>query len=182
MLVATIKTDLGDIRLELFQEKAPLTVKNFVDLANQGFYKGLTFHRVLAGFMIQGGCPEGTGSGGPDHRFDDEFHPDLRHDGPGVLSMANAGLDAQGRGTNGSQFFITHVATPSLNDKHSVFGKVIEGQDVVNSIPPGAPGSGLVEPSQRTTMMEVVISEEDPADSAGKDVPDDLDETETNYG
>ncbi|MDO4550727.1 MAG: peptidylprolyl isomerase [Planctomycetia bacterium] len=132
MKVATIKTNRGNIRLELFADKVPNTVQNFVDLANKGFYNGLKFHRVIQDFMIQAGCPHGTGTGGPGYTFADEFHPDLRHDGPGVLSMANAGPN-----TNGSQFFITHVATPWLDGKHSVFGKVLSGQDVVNAIQQG---------------------------------------------
>jgi len=107
-------------------------VPNFVNLAQKGFYNGVTFHRVIADFMVQGGDPTGTGAGGPGYRFEDEFDPSLKHDGPGVLSMANAGP-----GTNGSQFFITHVATPWLNGKHSVFGKVVKGQDVVNAIQQG---------------------------------------------
>ncbi|HLF81261.1 MAG TPA: peptidylprolyl isomerase [Anaerolineales bacterium] len=127
---ATIKTDKGDIRLTLESRKAPKTVNNFVFLARQGFYDGVIFHRVLADFMAQTGDPTGTGTGGPGYKFADEFHPDLRHDGPGVLSMANAGA-----GTNGSQFFITHVATPWLDDKHSVFGRVSGGLDVLLSIP-----------------------------------------------
>jgi peptidyl-prolyl cis-trans isomerase B (cyclophilin B) len=128
---ATVKTNKGDIRLVLYADKAPMTVANFVNLAQHGFYDGLKFHRVIANFMIQGGCPLGTGTGGPGYRFDDELDPDLRHDGPGVLSMANAGP-----GTNGSQFFITHVGTPWLDGKHSVFGRV-EGpadQDIVDAI------------------------------------------------
>ncbi len=129
MKTATITTKRGTIKLQLFDDKTPKTCKNFEDLANKGFYDGLTFHRVIADFMIQGGCPEGTGTGGPGYQFEDEFHKDLKHDGPGVLSMANAGPN-----TNGSQFFITHVPCPWLNGKHSVFGKVIEGQDVVDSI------------------------------------------------
>jgi len=124
---ATIKTNRGTIKLELFADKAPRTVKNFVDLANRGFYDGLKFHRVISDFMIQTGDPTGTGCGGPGYEFDDEFHPELKHDGPGVLSMANAGPN-----TNGSQFFITHVACPRLDGRHSVFGKVVEGQDVVD--------------------------------------------------
>jgi peptidyl-prolyl cis-trans isomerase B (cyclophilin B) len=132
MKVATIKTNRGSIRLQLHEDKAPKTVANFVKLANQGFYNGLKFHRVIANFMIQTGCPDGTGRGGPGYRFADEFHPSLKHDGPGVLSMANAGPN-----TNGSQFFITHVATPHLDGKHSVFGGVLEGQNVVNAIRQG---------------------------------------------
>jgi cyclophilin family peptidyl-prolyl cis-trans isomerase len=127
---ATIKTDIGDIVIDLYADKAPKTVNNFVFLARDGFYDGVIFHRVIKGFMAQGGDPTGTGMGGPGYRFEDEFDPSLRHDGPGVLSMANAGP-----GTNGSQFFITHVATPHLDDRHSVFGKVSSGLDVLLSIP-----------------------------------------------
>ncbi len=132
MKVATFETNKGTIRIELFADKTPKTVENFEQLCEKKYYDGLTFHRVIPDFMIQGGCPEGTGTGGPGYKFEDEFHPDLRHDGPGVLSMANAGPN-----TNGSQFFITHLATPHLDGKHSVFGKVIEGQDVVDSIEKG---------------------------------------------
>ena len=132
MKVATIKTNKGAIRLELHDDKVPNTVGNFEKLAAKGFYNGLTFHRVIADFMIQTGCPKGTGTGGPGYSFDDEFHPELKHDSPGILSMANAGPN-----TNGSQFFITHVATPHLDGAHSVFGRVIDGQDVVNSIVQG---------------------------------------------
>ncbi len=130
--IATIETPRGTIKLELFYDKAPKTVANFEKLANSKFYDGLKFHRVISDFMIQGGDPTGTGCGGPGYQFEDEFHPDLRHDGPGTLSMANAGPN-----TNGSQFFITHVACPWLDDHHSVFGKVLEGQDVVNAIRQG---------------------------------------------
>jgi|GEM_PF-1208319 len=128
-LEVVFNTEKGEIRIELFGDKAPLTVSNFVNLAGRGFYDGLNFHRVVANFMIQGGDPLGNGFGGPGYSFEDEFDPALKHDGPGILSMANAGAN-----TNGSQFFITHLATPGLNNKHSVFGRVIEGQDIVNSI------------------------------------------------
>ncbi|QDS88865.1 putative peptidyl-prolyl cis-trans isomerase [Rosistilla ulvae] len=132
MKTATFETTKGTIRIELFPEQTPKTVENFETLVGKGFYDGLSFHRVIPDFMIQGGCPQGTGTGGPGYNFEDEFVPELRHDGPGVLSMANAGPN-----TNGSQFFITHVACPHLDGKHSVFGKVIEGQDVVDSIAQG---------------------------------------------
>jgi peptidyl-prolyl cis-trans isomerase B (cyclophilin B) len=133
MKTATIKTNKGNIRLELHEDKAPKTVDNFVKLAQDGFYDGLKFHRVIENFMIQSGCPKGTGTGGPGYTFDDEFHTELKHDGPGVLSMANAGPN-----TNGSQFFITHVATPWLDRKHSVFGRVLgDGQKVVNAVKQG---------------------------------------------
>lgn len=131
---ATIHTDKGDIVVELFADKTPRTVNNFVFLAKEGFYDGTIFHRVISDFMAQGGDPTGTGSGGPGYRFADEFHPSLRHDKPGILSMANAGP-----GTNGSQFFITHIPTPWLDNKHSVFGKVTSGMDVLLSIPPRDP-------------------------------------------
>jgi cyclophilin family peptidyl-prolyl cis-trans isomerase len=126
---ATFKTEKGDIVVELFADKAPRTVENFVNLARAGFYDGTTFHRVIGGFMAQGGDPTGTGTGGPGYQFDDEFHPSLRHDSAGILSMANAGA-----GTNGSQFFITYGPTPHLDDRHSVFGKVTEGLDVLRSL------------------------------------------------
>lgn len=129
---ATIKTNKGDMRLELYADKAPLTVNNFVFLARDKFYDGVPFHRVIQDFMVQTGDPTGTGRGGPGYRFRDEIHPQLKHDGPGVLSMANAGPN-----TNGSQFFITHVATPWLDGKHTVFGKLLEGQDVLFAIEQG---------------------------------------------
>ena len=135
MSTATMKTSEGDVTFELFDADAPKTVENFRKLAQDGFYDGLNFHRVIPDFMIQGGCPEGTGMGGPGYEFGDEFHPTLRHDAAGVLSMANAGA-----GTNGSQFFITYGPTPHLDDRHSVFGKVIEGMDVVLSIRERDPG------------------------------------------
>ncbi len=129
---ATIETNRGNIVLKLHATQAPRTVNNFVSLAEDGYYDGVTFHRVLPDFMIQGGDPTGTGRGGPGYTFKDEFTPELKHDKPGVLSMANAGAN-----TNGSQFFITHVPTPWLDGKHSVFGQVTEGQDVVNAIQQG---------------------------------------------
>ena len=116
---ATIKTNKGEISLKLFADLTPITVANFVNLAKRGFYNGLKFHRVIKEFMIQGGCPHGTGTGGPGYQFQDEFVPELKHDKPGILSMANSGP-----GTNGSQFFITHVPTPWLDGKHTVFGEV----------------------------------------------------------
>ncbi len=129
---ATIETDKGTIVLDLYDEQVPKTVENFETLAGKGFYDGLIFHRVIDDFMVQTGCPDGRGTGGPGYKFEDEFHPALKHDGPGVLSMANAGPN-----TNGSQFFITHVPCPWLDNKHSVFGRVQEGQDVVDSIKQG---------------------------------------------
>jgi peptidyl-prolyl cis-trans isomerase B (cyclophilin B) len=143
MKVATIVTNRGTIRVKLHADKAPRTVANFEKLAGEKFYDGLKFHRVIADFMIQTGCPLGTGTGGPGYTFKDEFHKDLKHSGPGVLSMANAGPN-----TNGSQFFITHVATAWLDGKHAVFGQVIEGQKVVNSI------------KQGDTMTKVTVAEE----------------------
>ena len=143
MKVATITTNKGAIRCELHDDKTPRTVANFEKLVGEGFYNGLKFHRVLADFMVQTGCPQGTGTGGPGYQFEDEFHSDLKHDGPGILSMANSGPN-----TNGSQFFITHVETPWLDGKHSVFGRVIDGQDIVNSI------------AQGDVMEKIEISEE----------------------
>ncbi len=131
---ATLSTDKGDIVVDLFADKAPKTVNNFVFLAREGFYDGTIFHRVINDFMVQGGDPTGTDTGGPGYRFADEFGPGLKHDKPGILSMANAGP-----GTNGSQFFITHVPTPWLNGKHSIFGQVSKGLDVLMSIPPRDP-------------------------------------------
>ena len=131
-LTAVFTTTKGEIRIELFPAEAPVTVANFVNLVQRGYYDGLTFHRVIANFMVQGGDPTGTGRGGPGYNFKDEFHASRRHDSAGVFSMANAGP-----GTNGSQFFITHGPTPHLDDKHTVFGKVSAGQDVVNAIAQG---------------------------------------------
>lgn len=127
---ATIKTTSGDIGLKLYGDKAPSTVNNFVFLAREGFYDGVIFHRVIENFMAQTGDPTGTGTGGPGYKFEDEFHPELRHDSPGVLSMANSGPH-----TNGSQFFVTHIATDWLDDKHSVFGVVTSGMDLVLAFP-----------------------------------------------
>ena len=139
-LEAIFKTTKGDIHVTLFSEEASLTVANFVNLAQRGYYNGLKFHRVIPDFMIQGGDPTGTGRGGPGYSFADEFSPSLRHNSAGILSMANAGPN-----TNGSQFFITHGPTPHLDDKHSVFGKVSLGQDIVNAI------------AQNDVMTSVVI-------------------------
>ncbi len=144
MKVATITTNRGDIRVELFEDKTPKTVANFEKLAKEGFYDGLKFHRVIDDFMVQTRLPQRTGTGDPGYKFADEFHPDLKHDKPGILSMANSGPN-----TNGSQFFITHVPTPWLDGKHSVFGQVLgDGQKVVDSI------------KQGDKMEKVVVSEE----------------------
>ena len=128
---AHINTNKGTIKLNLFYDLVPVTVSNFVNLANRGYYNNLKFHRVIDDFMVQTGCPLGTGTGGPGYDFEDEFHPSLKHDKPGVLSMANSGP-----GTNGSQFFITHLETPWLDDHHSVFGLVTDNnsQDIINNI------------------------------------------------
>jgi cyclophilin family peptidyl-prolyl cis-trans isomerase len=147
--LAHFKTERGEIVAELYADKAPLTVENFVNLSRSGFYDGTTFHRVIAGFMAQGGDPTGTGRGGPGYQFGDEFHPDLRHDGAGVLSMANAGP-----GTNGSQFFITFGATPHLDDRHSVFGRVVEGMGVLNSLRERDPGRDP-NPGDRIDTIEI---------------------------
>jgi len=144
-LTAVIRTTKGDIRVTLFPAEAPITVANFVNLAQRGYYDGIAFHRVIADFMIQGGDPTGTGRGGPGYRFADEFSASLRHDSAGILSMANSGPS-----TNGSQFFITHRPTTHLDGKHSVFGKVASGQDVVDAIAQG-------------DVMETVVIEGDPS-------------------
>lgn len=127
-----LKTDKGDIEATLFSSKAPVTVANFLNLSQRGYYEGIAFHRVIADFMIQGGDPTGTGGGGPGYTFEDEVNTGLKHDKPGIFSMAN-----RGPATNGSQFFITHVPTPWLDGKHTVFGEVTKGQDVVNAIKQG---------------------------------------------
>ena len=150
---ATLETSKGKIVIELYNDKAPKTVENFVTLTNKGFYNGLVFHRVIPGFMIQGGDPSGDGTGGPGYTFDDEFSDDLHHDGAGVVSMANRGPD-----TNGSQFFITLDATPWLDGKHTIFGRVVEGEDIVAQI-------GAVErdendrPKTAVTIKRVSIQE-----------------------
>jgi cyclophilin family peptidyl-prolyl cis-trans isomerase len=133
---AHMETDKGTMVIELFADKIPLTVNNFVFLSREGYYDGVIFHRVIDNFMVQGGDPTGTGRGGPGYKFADEFHPSLKHDKQGILSMANAGP-----GTNGSQFFITHLPTPHLNGRHTVFGQVVEGLDVLMSIPARDPGN-----------------------------------------
>jgi cyclophilin family peptidyl-prolyl cis-trans isomerase len=151
--VAVFDTSLGTFEAELYAKECPETVWNFINLAEGrqqtdrggNFYDGLTFHRVIQGFVIQGGCPQGTGTGGPGYRFKDEFHPSLRHDGEGKLSMANAGP-----GTNGSQFFVTLDATPHLDDRHSVFGQVVKGMDVVEEI-------GAVETDTADKPLEPVV-------------------------
>ena len=149
---ATFKTEKGDFVVELYADKAPKTVNNFVFLAREEFYDGVTFHRVIRNFMAQGGDPTGTGTGGPGYKFADEFHPALRHNGPGILSMANAGPN-----TNGSQFFITHVATPHLDNMHAVFGKVVKGMEVLLAIPDRDP-SRAREPGARINTIEITES------------------------
>ena len=148
---ARMKTSKGEIVIDLYADKAPNTVNNFVFLAREGFYDNTMFHRVIKDFMVQGGDPTGTGTGGPGYRFKDEIHLSLKHSGPGILSMANAGPN-----TNGSQFFITHTATPWLDGKHAVFGKVVEGMDVVNAIPERDPGRAKT-PGE--TLISVTIEE-----------------------
>jgi len=147
---ARIQTDVGEMLIDLHADRAPRTVNNFVFLARDNFYNGVTFHRVIAGFMAQGGDPTGTGSGGPGYSFADEFHPSLRHDGRGVLSMANAGPN-----TNGSQFFITHAATPWLDDKHTVFGRLAKGEEVLMAIPPRDPNKAGA-PAVRIQSIEII--------------------------
>jgi cyclophilin family peptidyl-prolyl cis-trans isomerase len=146
---AKFTTNQGDFSIELFEDKAPQTTNNFIELTQKGYYDGLMFHRVIEGFMIQGGCPSGTGTGGPGYKIRDEFHPDLRHDAPGVLSMANAGPDS-----GGSQFFITLAATPWLDNRHAVFGKVTDGMDVVEKI--GRTRTGAQDRPVEPVVMEKV--------------------------
>jgi cyclophilin family peptidyl-prolyl cis-trans isomerase len=148
---AVFHTQRGQIRIKLFAQEAPITVNNFVFLARQGFYNGTTFHRVIKNFMIQGGDPTGTGTGGPGYKIKDEFHPKLRHNRPGILSMANAGPNS-----GGSQFFITHTATPHLDNRHAVFGEVVEGMDVVNAIRERDP---MRDPKPGDTIERIEIEE-----------------------
>ncbi|MBN1401756.1 MAG: peptidylprolyl isomerase [Anaerolineae bacterium] len=149
---AVIQTEKGAVRLELYDDQAPKTVNNFVFLAREGFYDGVTFHRVIPGFMAQTGDPTGTGSGGPGYRFEDEFDPALRHDSEGVVSMANAGAN-----TNGSQFFITYGPTPYLDDVHSIFGRVVEGMDVVRALTPRDPSENPNAPAgDRILSIEII--------------------------
>ena len=145
-----IQTGRGNITIEMFEDEAPNTVANMISLIEKGYYDGLNFHRVIPDFMIQGGCPHGTGTGGPGYDFDDECAPDRRHDSAGILSMANAGP-----GTNGSQFFITHGPTPHLDGKHTVFGKVTEGQEVVDEIEKGDVMQTVVVLQKRDRVYEV---------------------------
>jgi len=167
-LYATLKTSMGDIVIQLFDDKAPKTVANFVGLASgtkewmdpktdekvkRPLYNGTIFHRVIPGFMIQGGDPRGNGTGGPGYRFEDEFHPDLRHNKAGILSMANAGPN-----TNGSQFFITHQATPQLDGRHSVFGEVVKGQEVVVAIGDVPRDAKSNRPFKDVVLKEIVIT------------------------
>lgn len=150
--IAEVTTNLGSFQIELFDDRAPDTTKNFVDLVEKGFYDGIVFHRVIAGFMLQGGCPTGNGTGGPGYTIPDEFHPELKHDSEGVLSMANAGPN-----TGGSQFFVTLAATTWLDGKHAVFGKVIEGIETVRAIGSTATGPGD-RPLEPVVMNEVRIT------------------------
>ena len=145
-----IQTERGNMTIEMFEDEAPNTVANMISLIEKGYYDGLNFHRVIPDFMIQGGCPHGTGTGGPGYGFDDECAPDRRHDSAGVLSMANAGP-----GTNGSQFFITHGPTPHLDGKHTVFGKVTEGQEVVDEIKQGDVMQTVLVLQKRNHVYEV---------------------------
>ncbi len=151
--IADFQTNMGTFRVELFQDRAPNTVKNFMDLVEKEFYDGVVFHRVISGFMIQGGCPEGTGRGGPGYKIQDEFHPELTHDAAGVLSMANAGPNS-----GGSQFFVTLAATSWLDGKHAVFGKVVEGIEVVEAI--GTTDTdGSDRPFEAITMESVKVTQ-----------------------
>ena len=144
--IAHVTTNQGEFKVELFEERVPGTTKNFIDLVEKGYYDGIVFHRVIAGFMIQGGCPSGNGTGGPGYTISDEFHPELRHDSEGMLSMANSGPN-----TGGSQFFVTLAPTAWLDGKHAIFGKVVEGMEMVRAI-----GSTATGPRDRP-LQEVVM-------------------------
>ncbi len=150
----TLVTTQGDITIELFAQRTPNTVENFLSLAKDGFYDGVIFHRVIKNFMIQTGDPDGTGKGGPGYTIDDEFHPELRHDKPGIVSMANTGRP----NTGGSQFFITTVPSPWLNDKHAVFGQVVEGMDVVRKIENTETNTNN-RPITTITITDVIVEE-----------------------
>lgn len=154
---AVFETNHGTFHAELFEERAPKTTANFIKLANDEFYDGVVFHRVISDFMIQGGCPEGTGRGGPGYSIDDEFHPELKHESEGILSMANAGPD-----TGGSQFFVTLAPTPWLDNRHAVFGQVTEGMDVVRAIGSLPTGQGD-RPKDEVVMTSVRIEEAEAA-------------------
>jgi cyclophilin family peptidyl-prolyl cis-trans isomerase len=145
--IAVIQTNQGTMEVELFEQRAPITTKNFIDLAEKGFYDGIVFHRIIEEFMIQGGDPKGIGIGGPGYTIKDEFHPELKHDKAGILSMANSGPN-----TGGSQFFITLVPTPWLDGAHAVFGQVVEGMDVVEKI-------GALETNSNDAPLEPVVME-----------------------
>ena len=149
--IAHVTTKQGAFKVELFEERAPGTTKNFIDLVEKGYYDGIVFHRVIAGFMIQGGCPSGNGTGGPGYTISDEFHPELRHDSEGMLSMANSGPN-----TGGSQFFVTLAPTAWLDGKHAIFGKVVEGMETVRAIGSTATGPGD-RPLQEVVMEKVEI-------------------------
>jgi cyclophilin family peptidyl-prolyl cis-trans isomerase len=151
---AVFKTELGDIRVRLFADQAPVTVNNFVFLARQGYYENTTFHRVLPGFMAQGGDPTGTGAGGPGYTFEDEINPDLQFDRPGLLAMANRGPD-----TNGGQFFITYAPTPHLNGLHTIFGEVVEGTEVLNRLTPRDPQANPDYPGDTLVSVEIIESD-----------------------
>ena len=156
--IARFETSKGTFDIELFEDKAPKTTENFIKLVEKGFYDGLIFHRVIDGFMIQGGCPKGNGTGGPGYTIPDEFHPDLRHSGEGILSMANAGPN-----TGGSQFFITFVPTKSLDGVHTALGRVVKGFDVlakIQRIDPEQPVPGLV--PTKIVEMKVLQKREHP--------------------
>ncbi|MCB2180190.1 peptidylprolyl isomerase [bacterium] len=147
---AVLTTDVGEMKIKLFAEKTPVTVNNFVFLANEGFYDGTIFHRVIGNFMVQGGDPTGTGRGGPGYRFRDEFHPELKHNKRGILSMANAGPN-----TNGSQFFITHGETPWLDNRHTVFGELVDGEETLMAIPERDP-SKVNSPAVTLTSVKII--------------------------